>query len=64
MHAFFFFKLVLSSLTSSPLCLTAMERREFGEEAAGSYGNIPALKHALYRIARDLDKVKGIAMYR
>ncbi|KAK7480650.1 hypothetical protein BaRGS_00028122 [Batillaria attramentaria] len=44
--------------------ISDLERQEFGEEAAGSFGNIPALKHSLYRIMRDLNKVKGIASYR
>ncbi|XP_076456819.1 PHD finger protein 20-like isoform X2 [Babylonia areolata] len=46
------------------LQIAAAERQEFGAEAAGCYSNIPALKHSLYRLARDLNKVKGIASYR
>ena len=44
--------------------VSALEHQEFGAEAAGSYSNIPTLKLSLYRLARDLNKVKSIASYR
>ena len=57
---------VIISVTGS-VCfsvVTAVERQEFGMETAGCYSNIPAIKHSLYRLVRDLNKVKVIASYR
>ena len=52
------------TLYPSVRVVSALEHQEFGAEAAGSYSNIPTLKLSLYRLARDLNKVKSIASYR